>query len=108
MTSHLLYATALLAALGMTTAAAFADETITQKDKQFSQASVAIKQGDSVHFVNEDDVTHNIAIRQPDGSKKTSMIEKPGEQHVVKFDDKGDYEVNCLIHPKMKLKVSVQ
>ena len=88
--------------------AAQAGQTVDQKDKQFSQAVVTVKTGEAVNFSNSDEVSHDLSIRNPDGSKMMSRLERPGEQASVTFDKTGDYKVQCLIHPRMKMVVTVQ
>ncbi len=85
-----------------------ADQSVDQKDRQFSQPAVSVKVGEAVKFSNSDDVSHDISIRNPDGSKMMSKLEKPGDQTTITFDKPGDYKVQCLIHPKMKMTVTAQ
>jgi len=81
--------------------------TIDQKDKAFSITNLTIKVGDSISFRNSDPFFHNIY------SLSTVKIfdlgsYKQGESKNVVFDKPGDVEVNCAIHPNMKLKVKVE
>jgi plastocyanin len=100
---------ACIAAVSTIVSAAYAAETtIGQKDKQFSKASITVKKGDKLHFMNDDSVTHDISIKDPDGHKKPGVIQKPGDQADFTFDQTGDFTVMCLIHPKMKMAVTVQ
>ncbi len=85
-----------------------ADQSIDQKDKQFSQEAVTVKSGEAVTFTNSDQVTHDLSVKNPDGSHMMSAMQKPGDAVKVTFDKPGDYKVQCLIHPKMKLMVTVQ
>jgi cytochrome c peroxidase len=98
-----------IAAVSAIASAAYAAETtIGQKDKQFSKASITLKKGDKLHFTNDDSVTHDISVKDPDGHKKPGIIQKPGDQTDLTFDQAGDFTVMCLIHPKMKMTVQVQ
>jgi plastocyanin len=92
----------------LTVSAVAAEITVGQQDKQFSQESVAIRKGDKIRFINNDTVTHNITIKDPSGATKSGIIEKPGDEVLEEFGATGDYEVRCLIHPKMKLTVKVE
>ncbi len=85
-----------------------ADQSIDQKDKQFSQDAVTVKAGEAINFTNSDQVTHDLSVKNPDGSRMSSAMQKPGDATKVTFDKPGDYKVQCLIHPKMKLMVTVQ
>lgn len=84
------------------------DIVVTQKDKQFSSTDVSLKQGDSVNFVNDDTVAHNLSIKAPDGTSRLNALQKTGESTHATFDAPGDWRVLCLIHPKMKVAVHVQ
>ncbi len=85
-----------------------AEQSVDQKDRQFSQSAVTVKVGEAINFSNSDQVAHDISIRNPDGSKMMSKLERPGDQATITFDKPGDYKVQCLIHPKMKMTVTAQ
>ncbi len=86
---------------------AFAEEfNVVQKDKQFSVSSLKVKVGDTVKFKNEDPFPHNIYslsdIQTFDlGSHGQGVVKS------VTFDKPGIVDVECAIHPSMKLKVEV-
>jgi len=88
--------------------AAIAATSIAQKDKAFSVENVAINAGEKLRFVNDDNVTHNILVRTPGGEKRPGILEKPGDEMELAFDEVGTHQVRCLIHPKMKLSVDVR
>ena len=94
-------------AIGISTAA-IAATTISQKDKTFSQESVTVRAGETIKFVNDDNVTHDLTLKTPGGKMKPGVLEKPGEETEFAFDEVGSYEVRCLIHPKMKMSVEVR
>jgi len=83
-----------------------AEQSVDQKDKAFSQDAVTVPVGESVTFTNSDQVTHDLSVKNPDGSRLMSTMQKPGEHSVVTFDKPGEYKVQCLIHPKMKMTVT--
>lgn len=93
--------------VGMATAS-IAATAISQKDKAFSQASVAVRAGDKLSFVNDDTVAHDISVKTPDGASRPGVLERPGDQFELAFDDVGTYQVRCLIHPKMKMTVDAR
>ncbi len=99
---------ALVAAMAITTAAIAQDPVrITQKGKQFSQDKVSLSAGQSILFVNDDTVAHNVyAIVK--GKKQDLGLQKPSEEGGITFDNAGTYRVRCAIHPKMKMLVKVQ
>jgi plastocyanin len=69
---------------------------------------VTVKAGESVSFTNSDQVSHDLSIKNPDGSRQSSTMQKPGDNLSVTFDKLGSYQVQCLIHPKMKMTVTAQ
>jgi plastocyanin len=83
-----------------------AEKTIGQKGKQFSEKQVAIKKGDTLVFVNDDNIAHNIMSRSA-GNTFNLGSQMPGKSTPVTFDKVGDIEVICAIHPGMKMAVKV-
>ncbi len=84
-----------------------ADVTIVQKDKQFDKKEVTVKVGDTIHFENkEKDITHNVYSLSPKNSFELKT-QAPGSSSPVTFKEEGSTEVECAIHPGMKLKVTV-
>jgi len=91
---------------GAAVAALAAEQTISQKGKVFSKAEVALKKGDTLVFVNDDNVAHNIYSTSP-GNDFNLGSQGPGKSVSVTFDKPGDIDVLCAIHPLMKMKVKV-
>ncbi len=88
---------------------ALADEpVIGQKDKMFSQDIVTIRPGETVQFLNDDDIQHNLTVKEPDGVSRPGVVQPPGGDTHIMFDKLGDNMVRCLIHPKMKMTVHVE
>jgi len=86
--------------------ASAADHSIIQKDKAFSEKTLAIKVGDRITFSNADSITHNVfsATRGMEFDLRTQV---PGQSSTVPFSKAGSLLVECAIHPKMKLQVTV-
>jgi len=93
--------------IGLSTAS-IAATSIAQKDKAFSLESVAINVGEKLRFVNDDNVTHNVTVKTPRGESRPGVVERPGDEMELAFDEVGTHQVRCLIHPKMKLSVDVR
>jgi plastocyanin len=96
-------------AAGIATAAvAFAatERTIGQKGKVFSESEIALKKGDTVLFVNDDTISHNI-MSNTAGNSFNLGSQAPGLSTPVTFDKAGEIMVICAIHPRMKLNVKV-
>lgn len=83
-----------------------ADHTISQKNKMFSQADISIKVNDTLVFVNDDTVHHNVMSLDPENKFNLGSL-KPGSSTPVTFKTAGDFTVLCAIHPTMKLHVKV-
>lgn len=94
-------------AVGYATVMAYAAQhTITEKGKVFSQADIAIKAGDTVVFVNDDNVAHNVMSNDADNKFNLGLL-KPGSSTPVTFNSPGAVTVLCAIHPSMKLNVTI-
>jgi len=92
---------------GAAVAAFAAEQTVTQKGKVFSKPEVTLKKGDTIVFVNDDTVAHNIYSATA-GNDFNLGSQPPGKSVSVTFDKPGEIDVMCAIHPLMKMKVKVQ
>ena len=100
-------AAALVAAVAASPA--YADEdTVGQKNKTFSIAAATLKPGDTMKFINDDATPHNVLITGPKDELRNSGVQEPGEAATFQFDKPGTYQVECGIHPKMKMRVVVK
>jgi plastocyanin len=83
------------------------DFEVGQKDKKFTQKNLAIKVGDAISFKNEDPISHNVfSLSDP---KTFDLGSYPqGQAKKVVFDKAGTVDVECAIHPDMKMTVEVQ
>jgi plastocyanin len=97
---------ALLALLAASQPLLAAEHVVSQKDKAFSTKTLDIKVGDKVAFRNDDSFTHNIfsltdAMPFDLGSYGT------GQMKAVTFSKPGKFEIECAIHPDMRLVINV-
>jgi plastocyanin len=83
-----------------------AQHSIMQKGKVFSESAVAVKKGDTVVFVNDDNIAHNILSTTPGHEFNLGAV-APGDSAQITFDKSGEIAVQCAIHPRMKLTVTV-
>ena len=81
---------------------------IDQVGQKFSQSALAVARGDLVHFINHDDVTHNIGVIDDNDNSIDKGLQKPGESIEQKFDAAGKFMIRCSIHPKMKMTIAVK
>ena len=90
-----------------TTAAVHAkDVVVSQKDKKFSATALKVKIGDTVSFKNEDPFFHNIFSLSDAQTFDLGSFPK-GQSKTVTFTKEGKVEVECAIHPEMKLVIDV-
>lgn len=90
-------------------AATFAQNTVEveQKNKEFSKKEITIKQGDKVKFTNQDPFFHNVFSLSDAKFFDLGSFPK-GEFKEVTFEEVGEVEVECAIHPNMKMKIKVE
>ncbi|HVL00568.1 MAG TPA: plastocyanin/azurin family copper-binding protein [Dongiaceae bacterium] len=80
---------------------------VGQKDKAFTTDKVEIKVGDTIKFTNNDPFFHNVFSLSD--AKMFDLGSYPqGESKEVVFDQPGEVDVECAIHPNMQLKVIVK
>jgi plastocyanin len=82
-------------------AGTFAPKTVhlDQKALTFLPHVLVITKGDSVKFLNHDNVAHN--VYSPDGTPYNLGTFKPNEDRTHTFDETGAYSQLCSIHPEM-------
>jgi plastocyanin len=96
----------LVVLMGLMAGAFAANLTITQKGRMFSSEELAIKKGETVTFLNDDSVPHNI-MSTSKGNDFNLGSQSPGAATDVTFKESGDVLVICAIHPRMKMMVKV-
>lgn len=105
----------LLGVLGLLTLTGLAVATspasqliISQKGKRFGPQDVALRVGEHITVVNDDDnFVHQAYIEHEAFAFDSGDIE-PGARAVITFPTAGDFTVLCGVHPKMKLAVRVR
>lgn len=100
------YLLACIATLGCTAPAFAADHVVSQNSKAFSVAALKARVGDTVSFRNEDPFVHNIFSLSDVQSFDLGTFAK-GESRQVKLEKPGKIEVECAVHPEMRLVVEV-
>ncbi len=83
-----------------------AEKVIEQRGKAFSETEVVIKRGDTLTFVNNDNITHNVMSKTP-GNEFNIGAQTPGTSVPVKFDSAGAADIICAIHPQMRMNVKI-
>jgi plastocyanin len=99
-----MFLTAVIVALALP---AFAgDQTVGQAKKAFTVGVLKAKVGDTVTFRNDDEFAHNVFSLSDVQSFDLGSYKK-GEVRSVKLTAPGVIEVECAIHPDMKMKIEV-
>ena len=80
--------------------------TVVQAHRAFSVADIHVKRGDTVTFTNDDAFNHHVFVKTPSFAFE-SAEQAPGETVNVKFPVAGTFDVQCGIHPRMHLAVTV-
>ena len=96
----------LAALLSFGPAAFGADHLVTQSGKAFSAKTLQVKVGDTISFRNEDAFVHNIFSLSDTQSFDLGTFAK-GEMRQVKLEKAGQIEIECAVHPEMRLVVQV-
>ena len=84
-----------------------ANLSIGQRDLKFSQSSISIQQGDTIRFSNNDDVDHNLTVRNIDNETEDLGIQRPKAVTSYRFLQRQSYTIVCSIHPRMRIRVIV-
>jgi len=100
---------ALSAVAMLVSSSVFAAEEVEvgQKNKAFTMKEVNIKVGDSVKFTNEDPFFHNVYSLSDASTFDLGSYPK-GKFKIIKFETAGQVEVECAIHPDMRMIVNVE
>ena len=87
---------------------AFADtpkkHTVTIENMRYEPATLVVKKGDSVTFVNKDIFPHTITAAGKFDSKDVA----PNGKWVYRATKAGDFNYICTLHPNMKGTLKVE
>ena len=77
----------------------------SQINNYYEPATIAAKEDSTVSWTNEDSVVHTVTSKQS-GLFDSSIIAS-GQQWQYRFDEKGEYDYYCTLHPWMEGKVRI-
>jgi plastocyanin len=97
---------AVFAVVFAASAAQAGEQVVSQKGKAFTKKELKVKVGDTVKFVNDDPFSHNVFSLSEAKSFDLGTYSQ-GVSKTVVFDKPGTVEVECAIHPDMKMVVEV-
>jgi plastocyanin len=83
-----------------------ADHVVAQTGKSFSVKALNARIGDTLSFRNDDPFVHNIFSLSDAQSFDLGTFAK-GEMRKVKMEKEGKVEIECAVHPEMKMIVDV-
>lgn len=87
--------------------AAGSQHVVGQKNKAFSAGTLKVKVGDTVTFRNDDPFFHNIFSLSETQSFDLGSYPQ-GQSRTATFGKEGKVEVECAIHPEMKMVIQVE
>lgn len=87
-------------------AAAASEQVVHQKGRAFSAATLTVRRGEPVIFLNDDTVPHNVTSQSADNAFDLGS-QMPGNATPVTFDKAGRVDVICAIHPRMHMTIIV-
>lgn len=104
---YLIPALTVASLIGLSPAAQAKEVEVTQKNRKFGPTQLSVKVGETVSFKNEDPFFHNVYSLSD--AKTFDLGSYPqGQAKNVTFDKPGTVEVECAIHPEMKLNIKVE
>ena len=96
----------LLALIASAAPALASNIDVHQKNRKFSVPSVKAKVGDTLVFRNDDPFFHNIFSLSDIQTFDLGSFPQ-GEVRKIELKKEGTVEVECAIHPEMKLTIQV-
>lgn len=93
--------------MGLNGAAAAAEVTVTMVGGRFAPQALTVSAGDTIRFVNDDLVDHNVFVPTRDFAIDLGKQE-PGKSATLLIGKAGRFEVECVIHPDMAMTVEVR
>lgn len=78
-------------------------------EKKHKIENIEAKVGDSINFINRDEVAHNVSGMASGKVLFDVKLQEPGiaNDRKITLKEKGEFTIQCAIHPKMKIKVKV-
>jgi len=103
---HTLKISMLVAFLSGSAVAVAAETAVRQKGRLFTPNEITVKKGESLLFVNDDNITHNVYSASAGNQFNLGAI-APGNSTPVTFKNAGNVDIFCAIHPSMKMSLKV-
>lgn len=82
------------------------DFIVTMAGADYSPPSIAASVGDTIRFVNDDETEHNVFVATAAHALDLGTQE-PGAEAELVLRAPGSFDVECVLHGHMQLKVEV-
>lgn len=100
-------AAAVLLVVALTTQVGAADHVVSQRGKEFFPKKMVVRAGERVTFMNDDPFAHNVFSLSEAKSFDLGSYGK-GEGKAITLDKAGTIEVECAVHPDMRMVIEVR
>lgn len=84
-----------------------AEHVIRMASQQYQPAEIRAAKGDSLRFINDDDLAHEVFVPTV-GFGLDLGKQEPGEEKAITLANEGSFEVECVFHQDMLLAVTVE
>jgi len=91
----------------LTTQVKAADHVVSQRGKAFFPKKMSLRAGERVTFMNDDPFAHNVFSLSDAKSFDLGSYGK-GEGKAITLDQPGVVEVECAVHPDMRMVIEVR
>jgi plastocyanin len=90
----------------VTMPAGAAEHVVTMAGQNYQPAVIEAFRGDTIRFVNDDEIPHNVYVPTV-GFGLDLGKQEPGDARTSLLGHRGKFEVECVFHPHMLLIVTV-
>ena len=104
----LIRATCALLLAGAGLAFAAGEKVVEEVGSRFAITSLDLGKGESVVFVNGDDIVHNVTIVDDDDNAVDLGMQRSQQRISHLFDKGGRFSIRCSVHPRMKMNINVR
>jgi plastocyanin len=104
---HILQAACLLSIALVAAQGVAAEHIVRMAGMTYQPAAIHARVGDVIRFLNDDSADHEVFVPTK-GFGVDLGVQKPGQATELPLTRKGSFEVECVIHPHMLLKVNVR
>lgn len=80
--------------------------TVQISNFKFGPASMSVKKGTTITWINRDDARHNVQSDQAGGPLESPLLGK-GQEYKYTFNEAGSFSYKCSPHPYMKGSITV-